>query len=1004
MKKFTIFACLAPVFVFALGSFAEELPIRSMGNQMIYGGSVEFNKAGADTINLMAATNDPTNNSDPRDGGLEPYYDGDFEDANGDASWNGWTHYDITGPTETHWNVSNYNQPNPTNYAAWCGDINFPSCRFEDPDGGYGEFWNDLIEFRQTVPNTDLMSTVTVTATLIYDSDEGWDFTYLSYQFEGQPIADIESWTGAGTADVTGSVIYLPQDYNDGTDIAVYFRFKSDESWSDQDCLWPTAGACQVDDINVHIVNGDFDMNFFEDFEHGGVPDDFGIWSVGYPDGVGDFAQIWSGLADADPCFTNSTPQVAFIDDGIIVPGTGGSDCINWCYGPAGYIVNTTGGLADETKHIHNAIDSPFMAWPSPKDGGGPDYDGIILTFGVYRHEDLSSDSPGIFFTWGIRSADTDDSAGNGVQDIMIQSWGNHNHIYWGGPGYTRGGGDVTGLMNPGRDEVQVQLVVWEVGWIWGYVGNDGYPAPYFDNVTVKVFPYHGPGMSTSRPRLAQVGWPERQSIDYGDLGSHSVRFDTAGAGDLLYIDISPVRAGAEMDGDPELHYIMDANPVFTPAVRTAGLSDQGSVAGMPVLDNFGLPIPGSWAFDLPDTGFLFPGDVLHYFISATDVLGGVGGSDPQTSLMPPDTTGFSTGFGDPMGFNSSFTFRALPSIRDDGEGGLEHPGILFLNDFGGYGGVNEWYTALNNIGLLVGEDYDHFAGGIGGQANHLLLADYGDILYTSGTAAALTISNGDIGGDDVGTLTNWLDLGDKDIFLTGDGLASDLAQSGSATLTFLEDYMGVSAVATNVRPLIGNQTTPLVLVIPGNPVFAGSLQTWIAFGGCLNINTFDAVNAFGTGQRLAGFHDPAGGQYPYSAATLNIMATGSRAISMPLDLMFVYTDPAAAGNDLPGRAQLLRDVLAYFGIAGDPQNVSPVFPDQQLPEPLQSEHDDQVLDARRWSSEAQHLQCARTAGQDHDRWQPARGRGPDHRLGRHRQPGRRRLVRYLFLRGPDRR
>jgi len=45
----------------------------------------------------------------------------------------------------------------------------------------------------------------------------------------------------------------------------------------------------------------------------------------------------------------------------------------------------------------------------------------------------------------------------------------------------------------------------------------------------------------------------------------------------------------------------------------------------------------------------------------------------------------------------------------------------------------------------------------------------------------------------------------------------------------------------------------------------------------------------------------------------------------MPLDFMFVYTDPAAAGNDLPGRAQLLRDVLAYFGIAGDPLNVSPV-------------------------------------------------------------------------------
>ena len=37
---------------------------------------------------------------------------------------------------------------------------------------------------------------------------------------------------------------------------------------------------------------------------------------------------------------------------------------------------------------------------------------------------------------------------------------------------------------------------------------------------------------------------------------------------------------------------------------------------------------------------------MLHYYISATDALGGVGGTDPQTSLMPADTTGFSTGAG----------------------------------------------------------------------------------------------------------------------------------------------------------------------------------------------------------------------------------------------------------------------------------------------------------------------------------------------------------------------
>ena len=50
---------------------------------------------------------------------------------------------------------------------------------------------------------------------------------------------------------------------------------------------------------------------------------------------------------------------------------------------------------------------------------------------------------------------------------------------------------------------------------------------------------------------------------------------------------------------------------------------------------------PDRFFADLPDVDFMYPGDVLHYYISATDAIGGVGGSDPQTSLMPADTTGF---------------------------------------------------------------------------------------------------------------------------------------------------------------------------------------------------------------------------------------------------------------------------------------------------------------------------------------------------------------------------
>ncbi|MCK9995961.1 MAG: T9SS type A sorting domain-containing protein, partial [Candidatus Krumholzibacteria bacterium] len=505
---------------------------------------------------------------------------------------------------------------------------------------------------------------------------------------------------------------------------------------------------------------------------------------------------------------------------------------------------------------------------------------------------------------------------------------------------------EVPDLMNTGRDEVQVMMEVAEYGYVWGWTGNDGYPAPYYDNVIIKIYPYNGPGMSARELDMAQDNFPARGTIDMGDPGSHSVRFDMANnislaahlrndPGDSMVVDINPVRTGAGFDGFPTLHYILDRNPIFD-AYRTAGMPDMGFAVGDSAVGISGSPTPGKWAFDLPDTGFLFPGDVLHYYISATDALGGVGGSDPQTSLMPADTTGFSTGFGDPMGYNSTFVIHALPSISD---GAGAHPGILFLNDFANRGGENEWYTALNNIGLLVGEDYDVYytngpssgvGNGIGGRASHLMLTGYDDILYTSGNLGVNTIANGDFendAGDDVGTLMNWLDIGGKDIFLTGDDLASDMAQAGTATLAFLEQYMGVGVITFDIRSFIGNQMTPMVRVIGGNPVFGGTLQTWIAYGGCFGINTFDGVNVIGTGQRLAEFVDPNGGDYGYAAAALNVMESGSRAVSMTVDLMYVYTDPVAPGNLLPGRAQLLKDVLAYFNVAGLPQNVSPVLP-----------------------------------------------------------------------------
>ncbi|MDX2475597.1 MAG: T9SS type A sorting domain-containing protein [Candidatus Krumholzibacteria bacterium] len=918
MKKFTMFAALALAMVFALSSFAGDLPRITKGNSTNHGGNATLAKALGDTVDLMGPE------------GSGSTYIGDFT-----SGWNDWMSVDVTAPTVTHWEVSDYNQAVVGNMAAWCGDILIESCNDSlDVVGGYGADWNDLLVYRATVADPASSATVNVTATLQHDSEPGYDYTRLAVQF-GSVLGytNIQSWDGTGTVATNNSVTYLPSDLVDGTDVLVVWRFQSDGAASDGDCQGSAygAGACQVDDVTVTTSQlGQADIVAFDDFQV-----DFGNWAPAFPVGVGDFAALWNGLEDGDPCRTNYSQQVAFIDDGTIVPGTGGADCINWCYGPSGYIVNTVGGLAGPIDgHIQTDIQSPVMIWPNAT------YDGIQFEFDAYRHEDLSADAPGIFYTWGIRSADTDGSAGD-PQILANQAFRDRNFVYYGGPDYFRPESDVTDLMNPGRDEVQLRLGVWELGWQWGWVGNDGYPAPYFDNVSVKVFPYVGPGMSNREIDLAQDNFPEVDALNFLDLGSMHVRFDMANnsslpahlrndPGDSMVVSIVPVRSGAALAGNPEFHYTINANPVFD-AFRTTATS--GMLLGVPGGDP-GAPVPDLWAFDMPDTGTLFPGDVLHYYIRAGDAVG----ADVQYSTMPADISGFGD-FSDPLAYNSTYTIHALPTIIDDGFGSFKTPGTIFWNDFADRGGEQEWYGALNNLGMKSGFDYDIFytngpssgvGNGIGGRTSGLALENYTAMLYTSGDLGLNTISNGDFEvdpGDDIGALINWMSAGNKNIFFTGDDLASDLAINAGATGTvFHETVMGVNVTTNNIRSFIGNQTAPLVLVAAGNPVIQ-NLNSWIAYGGCLGINTFDGVTVRAGATRLAEFADTNDnpGAYEFSAATLNIYNTTNRIVSMPYDLMYLYTAPGGSGG-LSDRAKVLSDVLDYFGVVGS-ELPSPVLP-----------------------------------------------------------------------------
>lgn len=910
---------LAILLVPAVAPAGQDLPSLALsGEGMVHGGNPATAKSTRDSLVLIGpwSSNAAVN--------------GQFEDRSGFPAWNGWTHEDLTARLDSHWQVSTYQADNlggggPGNLAAWCGEAAFPACSSGDPAGGYGNGYNEILAWFGTVANPAQPCTVTVQARLNLDLESGYDYFSLCLLTNDAPPLTVMSLDGqASDYALLETFVVQPEEYVDGGTgqnlVHLQFQVTSDSAYSDEDCLFPSAGACQIDDITVTLSNGG--AVSFEDFQSG----QFADWQPYLPVSVGDFSRIFWSLEDYDPCVTNYTPQACFIDDGTVVPGTGGAFCINWCYGPGGYIVNTQGGLAGTDAHLANQILSPVVTWPA---SGA---EGATLSFGVYNHEDLSYDSPGIFYTWHVRS-----TASASAADLQDAPWLDRNLLYYGAAEYRRTTTDITDLLAPETTYFQVALRVEELGYVWGWNGDDGYPAPYFDNVRVTAYPFAGPAMSAREIDLAQDGFPAGGILDQNDFGANSVRFDMArniaaladlriDPGDSIVADIATRRPGEVLAEEPRLYYRLLPNPAFD-AFRTSGLGAQGSVAGHEVHVGEAV-LQGKFAFDLPDTGFFFPGDVLHYYLEATSLLNG----SFLTATLPADTTGF-TDFSGPLAYDPLFTVRALPSV-------YEHSGVLkratasLLWVDGG--DLEVWAPSLTGLAFWRG-DPDIFqtrasssaaGNGLGSRATVALLDIYETLLYTSGTRLSATICPGfdesADGSDDVGLLDAWMSLGDKSMLLTGDNLAADLFQSGTTTQAFLSDWMGVAFQAVDLRPYITSQTAPLVL---REPASFFSLDSWVAYGGCLSINTFDAVQPlYAQGaQRMAQFATPWGSSdgYPYSAVTLLDLPESktvlpdhnSAVVSLPFDLEFIYANPDASPTwPLTARQAVLNDVLSFFG------------------------------------------------------------------------------------------
>lgn len=1006
MKRFTLFACLL-VLAWTVAAFGSDTGDRyniadGRYAKVLTGEAVWNSAAKQDTV-CMLGSNGP----------YSLYY-GNFEDAVGAPSWDRWYGVDLTQKTAPIWHIDTYNanvtpclDPAYTfcgnlNHSWWCGD-DYPSCVAGDPEGGYGNNYEEYLDWWGTIPgefNELLDLDVTVEAMLSYDNEPGYDYLYLQYEDDVNGMTDFATpgvYNGKeiciAVNEFQVGVTPIDRAGYAGKWVHLRWRFTSDGAWSDEDCDYPSEGGAQVDNIQVYYTQGVVGPTQIgatencEDMDGDGEFLDDAQWFVTYPDGVGDYALVWALLQEIDPCCINVTPQIAFVAH----PATGlpTYSCTSWCYGPGGYVTHPEGGAAGPDFHINNEVWSPVMCWPAGS------YDGGSIQWTTFRHETLVfGPSPGIFYVWHVRST-ADDNGGmwpacpgdppydvnDPAQDPNWPSpdeatwtgWEDRNFVYYGGPDCIRTTQVVSDLLEPGRKYVQMALGVYELGWVWGWEGTDATPHPYFDDARFCAYAFPGPAISTREIDIAQDNFPVIGTIDYVDSCENDIRFDMARnialpadadcnvPGDTIVFDIVAVRTATTLVFPPLICYKLNPNPIFD-LCRDSGLPNAGCVPGLYTFNNQGVQIADRFNFDLPDSGFFFPGDVIHYYIQACDNLGGC-------TTLPGDTTGFAYFPDVPpdpdyvmMQYPSSYIVRGLPSLKSFTPG--DHPPKLWLNDFANRGLENEWYHAFRCVGYTEGFEFDTYytngpssgvGNGIGGRATATQLTGYDMILYSSGDLEVFTISNGDCEndpGNDVAVIENWLLGGDRCLFLTGNDLVYDLQNSGAATLAFENTWIQVSHDAKDVRELIPNAAeVGASPPPPGNPVFFNACQ-WAVYSTCNPIMRFpDAITAEGNALRIAEWLDPACnlGAYAQAAAVLTLHPPppdppADIVITLPYDLGWVIEDIRCGGNhaDPPCaavppsnchvRARLLRDVMTYCGnptsqvVIGVPEVKKPEF------------------------------------------------------------------------------
>jgi hypothetical protein len=814
-----------------------------------------------------------------------------------------------------------------------CGWYNAP---------GYGNNWSQGI---RTIEDFIVSGNVHISYHGVFDSEQGYDFTYVEYAVDRGVWIELDAWSGTVDTVVTYDIPLTR------TRTKFRFRFVSDGARSDQDNLGNTDGACIIDEL---LITDDTGVIEYEDFEMWEVGSCCHLPWVSYPEpAYCIYSDLWTNLEDRDPCNDNFGTQVAFFDPWIWWPQWAADT--PFCKGPGGIeapcqdemVVSPVIDLTRYSTGNDEVQDADIPTEDLPELGG------ILLRYTLYG--DLPYENL-VFATCFVRDVDPVTGCPGQWEQVYYLTY-----IYFPQPAYYFMMHDIGRFV--GSDQIQVALGVWDACDVFYEAPpNCLYhtPSPYYDNVGVQRYKIIGPQWSYRWLDLFQDNFPEDE-FDVESFVRADAADDKAGSTDPFIIpgDSIVVTCTSELGGGIREGGVTGGGEVYlhVRCIDISGFLGKPNLYGSQLEGSYGSyvsddgaewtvfqcdtakvgwnnPVPDQWCVDLNDL-LLTRGYMVEYYFSAVDVAGDV-------TTLPKGGAGGAAGTGLVSGPDKMFEFTCLPTGRSK---------LLYVDDFDGRGcheGLVELYFHkafwsvvypheqpdrydVNSPSSMVGN-------GLASRAtlNQLFYDDihksgYTMIVWDSGDLDVGTIGDGNPTYekiDDCTLLINWMNQSENDVglWISGDNIAYDLSENlGSVpAIMLMSTWCGVSCVEESYFDLTGGFVAGGVL----NPLVTG-VSTGIFWhdgdpikfyldGGCPVISNFDVISTTNYGVEALTYPDYEGGTYTAGIQSEQITATEhtARTVWLGFSFMNIRDDELAVPID---RVKLFVDIYQWFGGIPDP-------------------------------------------------------------------------------------